>query len=96
MHVITFVQTNVLDAYEIEQIGDAPPQPVPGGELPLNGVRVIDSTRVLAGPTISRTLAALGADVLHIGSPNVPDMQAAQADTGHGKRRAFVDLVFFV
>ena len=79
-------------AVTIEQIGDAPPQPVPGGELPLNGVRVIDSTRVLAGPTISRTLAALGADVLHIGSPNVPDMQAAQADTGHGKRRAFVDL----
>ena len=79
-------------AVTIEKIGDSPPQPVPGGELPLNGVRVIDSTRVLAGPTISRTLAALGADVLHIGSPNVPDMQAAQADTGHGKRRAFVDL----
>lgn len=76
----------------IEKIGDAPPKPVPGGELPLNGVRVIDNTRVLAGPTISRTLAALGADVLHIGSPNVPDMLAAQADTGHGKRRAFVDL----
>ncbi len=79
-------------AVKIEKIGDAPPQPIPGGELPLHGVRVIDSTRVLAGPTISRTLAALGADVLHIGSPHVVDMQAAQADTGHGKRRAFVDL----
>lgn len=76
----------------IEKIGDAPPRPVPGGELPLNGVRVIDNTRVLAGPTIARTLAALGADVLHIGSPHVPDMSVAQADTGHGKRRAFVDL----
>lgn len=79
-------------AVTIEQIGDAPPKPIPGGELPLDGVRVIDNTRVLAGPTISRTLAALGADVLHIGSPHVTDIQAAQADTGHGKRRAYVNL----
>jgi len=76
----------------IERIGDAPPRPIPGGDLPLNGVRVIDNTKVLAGPTISRTLAALGADVLHIGAPDVADLQAAQADTGHGKRRAHVDF----
>ena len=76
----------------IERIGDAPPKPIPGGELPLNGVRVIDNTKVLAGPTISRTLAALGTDVLHIGAPDVADLQAAQADTGHGKRRTHVDF----
>ncbi len=76
----------------IERIGDAPAKPIPGGDLPLNGVRVIDNTKVLAGPTISRTLAALGADALHIGAPGVVDMQAAQADTGHGKRRAHVDF----
>ncbi len=76
----------------IEKIGDAPPKPVPVGSLPLNGVRVIDNTKVLAGPTISRTLAALGADVLHIGAPDAADLQAAQADTGHGKRRAHVDF----
>ena len=76
----------------IEKIGDAPPTPLPEGDRLLEGLRVIDSTRVLAGPTISRTLAAFGADVLHVGSPNVPDMAAAQADTGSGKRRAFVDL----
>ncbi len=79
-------------AVRIERIGDAPPTPLPEGAQPLSGLRVLDSTRVLAGPTISRTLAGLGADVLHVGSPNVPDMQSAQADTGHGKRRAFVDL----
>ena len=77
---------------QIERIGDAPPTPLPAGPRPLSGLRVLDATRVLAGPTISRTLAAFGADVLHVGSPNVPDIQAAQADTGHGKRRAFVDL----
>lgn len=76
----------------IEKIGDAPPTPFPEGAQPLEGLRVIDSTRVLAGPTVSRTLAAFGADVLHVGSPHVPDMAAAQADTGSGKRRAFVDL----
>ena len=79
-------------AVRIERIGDAPPTPLPEGAQPLSGLRVLDSTRVLAGPTISRTLAGLGADVLHVGSPNVPDLQSAQADTGHGKRRAFVDL----
>ena len=76
----------------IERIGDAPPAPLPGDPQPLSGLRVLDATRVLAGPTISRTLAAFGADVLHIGSPHIPDITAAQADTGHGKRRAFVDL----
>ena len=79
-------------AVRIERIGDAPARPLPEGAQPLSGLRVLDSTRVLAGPTISRTLAGLGADVLHVGSPHLPDMQSAQADTGHGKRRAFVDL----
>ena len=79
-------------AVEIEQIGEAPPTPLPAGEAPLAGLRVLDATRVLAGPTIARTLVAFGADVLHVGSPNVPDMAGAQVDTGHGKRRAFVDL----
>lgn len=76
----------------IEKIGDAPPKPVPGGELPLNGVQVLDNTRILAGPVNGRTLAALGADVLHVGSPNVPDGVSSQADTVHGKRRAYIDL----
>lgn len=79
-------------AVEITKIGGAPPTPLPEGAQPISGLRVIDATRVLAGPTISRTLAAFGADVLQVGSPNAPDIRAAQADTGHGKRRAFLDL----
>ena len=79
---------------EIERFADAPAVPLPGGPRPLGGLRVLDDTRVLAGPTVSRTLAEFGADVLQIGAPRHidEDLQAAMADTGHGKRRAFLDL----
>ena len=72
----------------VERVGEGPTRPIDS----LEPVRVLDSTRVLAGPSAAKTLGVLGADVLHVGSPNVPDMKAAQADTGPGKRRAFVDL----
>lgn len=76
----------------IQRIGDAPPTPLPLGERPLSGLRVVDATRVIAGPMCTRTLTEFGADVLHVGSPHVPDLVYTQADTAHGKRRAFVDL----
>ncbi|HJN16229.1 MAG TPA: CoA transferase, partial [Armatimonadota bacterium] len=55
-------------------------------------VRVLDLTRVLAGPTCARTLAEHGADVLHIASPKLPTFEALEIDTGHGKRQAWADL----
>lgn len=76
----------------IERIGDAPPEPLPAGDVPLHGVRVLDMTRVLAGPTCGRTLAQYGADVLRVGSPELPSIPAFVTETGHGKRSAFVDL----
>jgi CoA-transferase family III len=77
--------------------GDAPPRLRPRAQtsdaLPASGVRVLDLTRVIAGPVSTRYLAALGADVLRIDPPAYPDMAAgAPGDTLLGKRSALVDL----
>lgn len=78
-----------------ERIGDAPPRPLTpldDSALSLSGVRVLDLTRILAGPVCGRTLAAHGADVMLINSPNLPNIESI-ADTSRGKRSAHVDLL---
>jgi crotonobetainyl-CoA:carnitine CoA-transferase CaiB-like acyl-CoA transferase len=59
---------------------------------PAEGLRVLDLTRVIAGPVAGRTLAALGAEVLRIDPPGLPEMPEAHLDTGPGKRSALLDL----
>jgi crotonobetainyl-CoA:carnitine CoA-transferase CaiB-like acyl-CoA transferase len=56
------------------------------------GLRVLDLTRVIAGPVATRTLASHGADVLRIDSPRLPDDPGSLVDTGPGKRHAQLDL----
>lgn len=60
--------------------------------LPAAGLRVLDLTRVLAGPIATRTLALLGADVLRVDPPQLPELPDQHADTGFGKRLATLDL----
>jgi crotonobetainyl-CoA:carnitine CoA-transferase CaiB-like acyl-CoA transferase len=81
-----------LPLLEILRIGDAPPRPLPPGPRPLSGVRVLDLTRVLAGPVCGRTLAAHGADVLRVTGPHLPGIPGIDIDTGRGKLSAHIDL----
>ncbi|WP_431784671.1 CoA transferase [Streptomyces chumphonensis] len=67
-------------------------RPLPPAPLPARGVRVLDLTRVIAGPVATRTLALLGADVLRIDPPGLREDPDTHLDTGPGKRSALLDL----
>jgi hypothetical protein len=71
--------------------GKVPPTP-PAGLRPLSGIRVLDLTHVIAGPACAKMLAEQGATVLHVYSPNRPQLPPFDMDTGHGKLSAFLDL----
>ncbi|WP_079100137.1 CoA transferase [Streptomyces sp. WMMB 322] len=66
--------------------------PESSGHGPMHAVRVLDLTRVLAGPVATRALALFGADVLRIDAPQLPENLDTHADTGAGKRSALLDL----
>ena len=81
-----------LPVVSIEKIGEAAPKPWPKGDRPLSGLRVLDLSRVIAGPVAGRTLAAHGADVLLVSGPGLPAIPWLTIDTGRGKLSAFLDL----
>ncbi|UFQ14861.1 MULTISPECIES: CoA transferase [Streptomyces] len=79
-----------------ERVAEGPARPLPPVDgdpvLPAQGVRVLDLTRVIAGPVATRTLALLGADVLRVDPPGLPELPDQHTDTGFGKRSAVLDL----
>lgn len=76
----------------LHRVGDAPVLRLGEASEPLAGIRVLDFTRVLAGPTVGRTLASHGAEVLDVRAERLPTVDLFDLDTGHGKRSTFLDL----
>ena len=74
-----------LPLVERRRIGEAAPRPS-------GRIRVLDLTRVIAGPVATRTLAAHGADVLRIDPPHRPELPAQAWETLPGKRSAIAEL----
>ncbi|TFY66167.1 hypothetical protein EVG20_g4916 [Dentipellis fragilis] len=79
----------------IRKIGNAPKKVIPDGakfQHALEGIRVLDLTWILGGPVGGRTLAAHGADVLHVTSPNLHSEPLLDTETSRGKRTTQLDL----
>jgi crotonobetainyl-CoA:carnitine CoA-transferase CaiB-like acyl-CoA transferase len=78
----------------LERLDDAPVAPLPelrAHQRPLSGLRVLDLTRIVAGPVAGRTLAALGADVMLVNAPHLPNIDLI-AETSRGKLSCHLDL----
>ncbi len=88
--------TRDLPLMSVDRIGDAIPLPTgipadsPDG--PVAGLRVLDCSRVLAGPVAGQTLAGLGADVIRVGADHLPSVAVGVISTGFGKRNTSIDL----
>jgi len=80
------IATRSLPVVSVERIGDGAPRD-PGRRR-----RVLDCSRVLAGPVAGLQFAAHGADVLRVGSAALPSVEIGVLTTGSGKRNAFVEL----
>lgn len=78
------------------RLDDAPARPLPPCPAPdappLAGLRVLDLTRIIAGPVAARCLAAHGADVLRVTAAHLPTIPGLDPDTGRGKRATQLDL----
>ncbi|KAK3322502.1 CoA-transferase family III [Apodospora peruviana] len=83
----TAESTTPCAAFDTPEVGDynSPPRA-------LSGIKVIEMCRVIAGPTIGRSLAAHGASVLKVTSPNLPDVPFFQVDVNTGKHTTALDL----
>ncbi len=77
--------TQKLPLVSIDKIGDSPP-------IHMETPRVIDFTRVLAGPTCGRLLAEQGADVTRIDNPLYPDLMSYRLDANRNKTELTLDL----
>ncbi|CAJ2506106.1 Uu.00g002360.m01.CDS01 [Anthostomella pinea] len=86
--------------WETERAGDAPaswwPEPsqseLTGPARPLGGLKVVDMTRIIAAPAITRGLAELGASVMRVAAPHLPDASPLHLDLNFGKWNTELDF----
>jgi crotonobetainyl-CoA:carnitine CoA-transferase CaiB-like acyl-CoA transferase len=81
----------------INRIIDSPPYmpPLPatmGNDGCLEGIRVVELSRVIAAPVAGKTLAVHGANVIWVTSPNLPDLPDLDIDLSRGKRTVQIDI----
>ncbi|KAI1152033.1 CoA-transferase family III domain-containing protein [Nemania diffusa] len=84
--------------YTVEEFlgADLPPVPWPAVSTttfrPLEGIKLVDLTRAIAGPTIARLAALLGATVVRVSNTALPDLGIVLFESNLGKRDAHLDL----
>ncbi|KAH8678325.1 CoA-transferase family III domain-containing protein [Xylariales sp. PMI_506] len=64
----------------------------PNDKRPLAGVRVVEMTRVIAGPQIGTILASFGAEVIRVNAPHLRDINVMQLTLNAGKRTIALDM----
>lgn len=84
------VNQEPLIAWQTTAPGPAPIWSLPTAR-PLLGIKVLDLTRIIAGPVATRFLASLGANVLRIDPPGWQE-PTLDEEISCGKRRAVLDL----
>jgi crotonobetainyl-CoA:carnitine CoA-transferase CaiB-like acyl-CoA transferase len=77
---------------ELDKLADTDPVPLPEGRRILSGIKALDLTKVIAGPTAGRQFAEHGADVIHIHHPYEDLIYAMDVDTSYGKTNSYLDF----
>jgi crotonobetainyl-CoA:carnitine CoA-transferase CaiB-like acyl-CoA transferase len=78
---------------QVKRLGDAKQRVLPEAKhRPLEGVRVIDVTHVIAGPWSTRVLADHGADVISVRNPAFPFLYPAIFEESYGKKQILLHL----
>ncbi|USP79182.1 CoA-transferase family iii [Curvularia clavata] len=69
-----------------------PDSPETSAKRPLAGLKVVDLTRIIAAPAITRSLAELGASVMRITAEHLADYSSLHSDLNWGKWNAHLDF----
>jgi hypothetical protein len=86
------VEEPLYKIYKSHEQLPSTPWPHSQSGRPLAGIKVLDLTKVIAGPTVTRVLALMGADVLRVSTDTQPDALPFIADSQIGKRDADINL----